>query len=122
MTALSRGRSNPIRFEEIMSTFELSGGAKTLRQRLNEGGISVQDALSYAALLAEALRAIHDDGGAHGAVTPEAIVLTPAGLEMLLPPEPGTRITCYIAPEVAENKAADAVAISSRLPPCYSKC
>src|SRR5271170_7603751 len=87
MTALSRGRSNPITLEEIMSPFELSGGAKTLRQRLNEGGISVQDALSYAALLAEALRAIHDDGRAHGAVTPDAIALTPAGLE-LLPPEP----------------------------------
>jgi serine/threonine protein kinase len=108
MTALSRGRSNPITLEEIMSTFEFSGGAKTLRQRLNEGGISVQDALSYGALLAEALRAIHDDGRAHGAVTPDVIVLTPAGLE-LLPPEPGTRITCYTAPEVAaEHKAADA--------------
>jgi eukaryotic-like serine/threonine-protein kinase len=108
MTALSRDRSNPITLEEIMSTFELSGGAKTLRQRLNEGGISIQDALSYAALLAEALRAIHDDGRAHGGVMPDAIALTPTGLD-LLPPDPSAPTTPYTAPEIAgESKAADA--------------
>lgn len=92
-----------------MNTFEFSASTKTLRQRLNEGRIPVPDGLQYAALLAEALRVIHDEGRAHGGVTPDAIILTASGLN-LLPAIPGnTRVTPYTAPEVAgEQKPADA--------------
>jgi hypothetical protein len=92
-----------------MNTFEFSGSTKTLRQRLNEGRIPVQEGLRYAALLTEALRAIHDEGRSHGSVTPESIALTSHGLD-LLPAVPGImRISPYTAPEVAgEQKPADA--------------
>src|ERR1700683_1781646 len=92
-----------------MNTFEFSGSTKTLRQRLNEGRIPVQEGLRYAALLTEALRTIHDVGRFHGGVTPESIALTSHGLD-LLPAVPGImRTTPYTAPEVAgEQKPADA--------------
>jgi hypothetical protein len=92
-----------------MDTLEFPTTTKTLRQRLNEGRIPVQDGLRYAALLAEAMRKMHDDGRSHGSVTPDSIALTATGLD-LLPPVPGvTRITPYTAPEVAaERKPADA--------------
>ncbi len=56
----------------------------------------------------EGLRKLHDEGRAHGAVTPDAIALTPAGLD-LLPAVPGPRIiTPYTAPEVAaDHRPAD---------------
>ena len=92
-----------------MNTLEFPNTTKTLRQRLGEGRIPVQDGLRYASLLAEALRKVHDDGRVHGSVTPDAIALTADGLE-LLPPVPGTvRVTVYTAPEVAIGSApADA--------------
>lgn len=91
-----------------MSNLELPGVTKTLRQRLNEGRIPAQDGLRYAAQLAESLRAIHETACAHGSVTPEAIVLTPDGLN-LLPSSGVTRITPYTAPEIAgDHKPADA--------------
>jgi uncharacterized coiled-coil protein SlyX len=91
-----------------MNTLELPTTTKTLRQRLNEGRIPVQDGLRYAALLAEGLRKIHEGGKAHGSVTPDSIELTPAGLD-LLPRVPGTvRVTPYTAPELAgESQPAD---------------
>jgi hypothetical protein len=84
-----------------MNTFEFSGSTKTLRQRLNEGRIPVQDGLRYAALLAEALRMVHESGRAHGGVAPDAIILAGNDLE-LLPAVPGAlHITPYTAPEIA---------------------
>jgi len=92
-----------------MNTLEFPTTTKTLRQRLSEGRIPVQDGLRYAALLAEALRKLHDDGRVHGSVTPDAIALTAEGLD-LLPAVPGiVRVTAYTAPEVAaDHKPADA--------------
>jgi uncharacterized coiled-coil protein SlyX len=92
-----------------MDTLEFPTTTKTLRHRLNEGRIPVQDGLRYAALLAEAMRKMHDEGRSHGSVTPDSIALTATGLD-LLPPVPGvTRVTPYTAPEVAaERKTADA--------------
>ncbi len=91
-------------------SFEFSGSTKTLRQRLNEGRIPVLEALSYAAQLAESLRAVHDAARAHGGITPEAISLTSVGLD-LLPAVSGiaARTTSYTAPEIAgERRAPDA--------------
>jgi hypothetical protein len=91
-----------------MNTLEFPTTTKTLRQRLGEGRIPVQDGLRYAALLAEALRKLHDDGRVHGSITPDAVALTAEGLD-LLPAVPGiVRVTAYTAPEVAEHKPADA--------------
>jgi len=92
-----------------MNTLEFPNTTKTLRQRINEGRVPVQDGLRYAALLAEALRKMHDDGRAHGSITPDSIALTATGLD-LLPAVPGViRATPYTAPEVAaERKPADA--------------
>ena len=92
-----------------MNTLEFPTTTKTLRQRLNEGRIPVTDGLQYAALLAEALRKMHDEGRAHGSVTPDSIALTATGLD-LLPAVPGiNRVTPYTAPEVAvTRKPADA--------------
>jgi hypothetical protein len=92
-----------------MNTLEFPTTTKTLRQRLGEGRIPVQDGLRYAALLAEALRKLHDDGRVHGSVTPDAVALTAEGLD-LLPGVPGiVRVTAYTAPEVATgHKPADA--------------
>lgn len=87
-----------------MDNFELPGMTKTLRQCLNEGPIPVQDALRYAAQLAESLRAIHDGGRAHGSITPDALVLTPEGIEVL-PASGVTTITPYAAPEIVRGQA-----------------
>jgi hypothetical protein len=91
-----------------MNTFEFSSSTKTLRQRLSDGKVPVQDGLRYAALLAETLRALHESGRAHGGVTPEAIVLTSIGLDLLPPVSGPVRVTPYTAPEIAgEQKPAD---------------
>ncbi|MGA3242068.1 MAG: protein kinase [Bryobacteraceae bacterium] len=92
-----------------MNTLEFPTTTKTLRQRFGEGRIPVQDGLRYAALLAEALRKVHDDGRVHGSITPDAVALTAEGLD-LLPAVPGNvRATAYTAPEVAaDHKPADA--------------
>ncbi len=88
-----------------MNTFESPGTAKTLRQRLNEGPIPVQDGLRFAAQLADSLRAIHEGGQPHGSVTPDVIVLTTEGLK-LVPCSDIAGITPYTAPEIACGHAA----------------
>jgi cytochrome c556 len=70
-------------YSEAENTLEFPGATKTLRARLNEGRLTVQDGLRYAALLAEALRAMHDDGRAHGSITPDSIALKAAGIDLL---------------------------------------
>ena len=61
-------------------------GSRTLAGRLAEGPIPAEQAFRYATLLGQALRDLHDTGRSHGAVSPETIVLTADGLE-LLPPD-----------------------------------
>jgi hypothetical protein len=92
-----------------MTTVETTSNLRTLNQRLQEGRIPVSEGLRYAALLAEALRKMHDEGRPHGAITTESILLTTNGLD-LLPPAPGiAALTPYTAPEVAlEHRPADA--------------
>jgi hypothetical protein len=92
-----------------MTTYDTSNESKTLAHRLGEGRLAVQEALRYAMILAEALRKIHDSGHAHGAVSTDTIVLTPAGLELLsaLPGSAGN-FTPYTAPEVLQGHPADA--------------
>jgi hypothetical protein len=80
---------------------------RTLAQRLAEGKIPVLEALRYAVILGEALRKMHDDGRAHGAVSPAIIVMAGSGLE-LLPPLGPPGIGPYTPPEVLLGCPADA--------------
>ena len=92
-----------------MNNAESPAKSKTLAQHLSEGRLPVQDGLRYAALLAEALRKIHDDGRAHGGVTPDVITLEEGGIELLPASPSAPRVTPYTAPEVAaQNRPADA--------------
>ena len=78
---------------------------RTLAQRLAEGRLPVSDALRYAMMLAESLRRLHDEGHAHGALSPRCIVLKNGGLELA----PGSAsITPYTAPETLDGRPADA--------------
>ena len=78
---------------------------QTLAQRLAEGRLSVSDALRYAMLLADALRRLHDEGHAHGALSPRCVVLKNGTLELA----PGSAgITPYTAPEALEGRPTDA--------------
>jgi len=80
----------------------------TLAQRMVEGRLPVAEALRQAMNLAEALRRLHHNGEVHGALTPDSVELTDAGLE-LVPAAPGSAaITPYTAPEVAQGQAPDA--------------
>ncbi len=59
----------------------------------------------------EALRRIHESGGAHGGLTPSAVILTSAGVH-LLEAESGNaeQLRAYLAPERLQGEAADACA------------
>jgi serine/threonine protein kinase len=71
--------------------------------------MQLTEALSYALELADALRCLHNEGQAHGAVTPDAVLLAPSGLQ-LLPAEPDAieALVPYIAPERLQGHAPDA--------------
>jgi hypothetical protein len=78
---------------------------KTLAQRLAEGRLPVSDALRYAMMLAENLRKLHDEGHAHGALSPRCVVLKNGSLDLV----PGSgAITPYTAPEALEGRPTDA--------------
>ncbi len=80
---------------------------QTLAQILGAGRMPVTDALSHALGLAEALRRIHDAGGAYGALTPSQIVVNGSSVELLALFEHG-KITPYTAPELLSGAQPDA--------------
>jgi hypothetical protein len=78
---------------------------RTLAQRLAEGRLPVSEALRYAMMLAESLRRLHDEGHAHGALSPRCVVLKNGTIELL----PGSgSITPYTAPEALDGRPTDA--------------
>src|ERR1039458_4881230 len=81
---------------------------KTLAERLSEGRMPVGEALKCAMQLADSLRKLHDQGKAHGAITPSNVVLAADGVE-LLPAAQGSAatVTPYTAPEVVQGHTAD---------------
>ncbi|HWB83296.1 MAG TPA: protein kinase [Bryobacteraceae bacterium] len=81
--------------------------SRTLSQRLAEGRLPLADALRYATALAESLRRLHEEGRAHGGVSPTCMTLTETGVELLTPPETPT-VTPYTAPELLRGAAPDA--------------
>ncbi len=78
--------------------------SRTLAQVLAAGRMPLAEALRYAMMLANTLRKLHDEGRAHGALTPRCIVLSDQGLELLAVPG---AITPYTAPEALEGRGAD---------------
>src|SRR5271157_5561358 len=90
-----------------MNELNTTNPSKTLAQRLTEGRIPVTEGLRYAMMLAEALRRLHDEGRAHGAIAPGNIALTATGLE-LQAPRLTSDSTSYAAPEVLAGGPADA--------------
>jgi hypothetical protein len=77
----------------------------TLSHRLSAGAIPGGEVLRYAISIAEALRKLHDSGRVHGALDPETIVMTDAGID-LVPSEAGP-MPPYAAPEVRAGQPAD---------------
>lgn len=70
------------------------------------GRLLVADALRAGMLIADRLRQIHDQGGAHGALSPAAVAIAGNAVELL--PAPAADAAAYAAPEVLEGKPADA--------------
>src|SRR5258707_14274202 len=72
-----------------------SRSGETLSNHLAGGVLPLAVALGCARDIAAALRDLHAEGGAHGAVSPASIVLMPAGAVVLpsdaLPPDADTR-------------------------------
>ena len=87
----------------------MSQNAQTLTARLASGSMPLSDALRYALQIADALRHAHEQGYCHGAITPDAIMLTPDGAE-LIPALPGAveALTPYTAPERLKGRGPDA--------------
>ena len=81
---------------------------QTLSRRLTDGKLPLPEALRLAMSLAEGLRKIHDEGRAHGALTPACIEFTASGVELLPPASASRGITPYAAPEVLRGRPADA--------------
>jgi serine/threonine protein kinase len=83
-----------------------SDPAQTLDQRLSAGRLPAGEALLIGALVADRLRQLHDQGRAHGALTPAAIEVG-AGVQ-LLSPAAEFALTPYTAPELRQGRPADA--------------
>jgi hypothetical protein len=84
----------------------IASHSQTLAHRLSEGGMPVPEALSYAILLGEALRRIHGGGQVHGAVSPESILLTEAGIDLTPATAATDVVTPYSAPEQLKGQPA----------------
>lgn len=82
--------------------------SQTLQQLLTEGPLPLPDAVRYAMMLAETVRAVHDAGKISGALTPENIEVLDQGLELSGEPESPASITPYTAPEILQGHAPDA--------------
>jgi eukaryotic-like serine/threonine-protein kinase len=76
----------------------------TLAERMSAGRLPVADALRIAAACAEHLRQMHDQGRVHGALTPSAVTIGDAGVQ-IHPAAPA--LTPYTAPEILAGRPAD---------------
>jgi hypothetical protein len=78
-----------------------------LSERLAQGQLSSQEALRYAAALADALRRLHDQGIVAGTLEPSKIMVGGTGVK-LLPGESAGGVTPYTSPEQLQGQSADA--------------
>jgi serine/threonine protein kinase len=83
--------------------------SQTLSQRVAEGGMPSVEALRLARELADALRRIHDAGRTQGVLTPDTVVLTSEGIQLLAAPEGAVEEPSpYAAPELSQGHPPDA--------------
>ena len=83
--------------------------AQTLSQLLTLGMVPAPDALRYAVQICDGLRRVHEDGRAHGAISPQVISLA-GGTAQLLPgdaADSGAAVP-YLAPERLQGHEPDA--------------
>src|ERR1039458_4891984 len=87
----------------------MSPDSQTLTQRLSAGRLPVNDTLRYALQIVDSLRHAHEEGHCHGARTPDTVLLTGTGVE-LVAAQPGAveELTPYSAPERLKGHAPDA--------------
>jgi serine/threonine-protein kinase len=78
----------------------------TLVDRMTSGRIPVAESLRIGMLLTDQLRQLHDHGAVHGGLTPAAIEIDGAGVQLL--PAHAPAAAQYLAPEVAAGRPADA--------------
>jgi hypothetical protein len=71
---------------------------------LTEGRLAVSEALRVSMAIAEALRQIHDEGRAHGAVCPANVEIAECGVVLAT----GPAEIAYQAPEILAGQAPDA--------------
>ena len=86
---------------------EVTNDSVTLGQRLAEGPLALTEALSYATMLAEALREFHASGRSYGALSPSNIAVTATGVELVMPPDQPPAVTRYTAPELLQGRPVD---------------
>ena len=79
---------------------------RTLSDCLHEGKLPETEALGYAVALAQELCRLHAEGRVHGGLSPSAVVLTEAGLQ-LLPADEFGESAPYMAPEVVAGAPCD---------------
>ncbi len=92
-----------------VSTSDSPGAnARTLAELMAEGNIPVRDALRYALLVAGALRRLHDEGRAHGAISCADTIIRDGAAELLPAEVFWGRVTPYTAPELLAGQAPDA--------------
>jgi hypothetical protein len=84
----------------------MNSTSQTLAQRMNAGRLPVSEALQIGMQLADQLRMLHEQGNAHGALTPSAVGVTGPAVQLL--PASESAISRFTAPEVAKGKPADA--------------
>ena len=82
--------------------------AQTLTERMAAGPLTRSETLRYAVQIIDALRHLHEAGRCHGAITPDVIVLSRTGVD-LLPAPPGTveALTPYTPPERLKGLGPD---------------
>ena len=90
----------------------LSGAAVSgdvLAERLGRGPLPLHEAVRHAIAVGRILAAAHANGLVHGGLSPDCIAITPAGVRVLRPPEPGARVPAYPAPELRPSGPRDSL-------------
>ena len=82
---------------------------QTLTQRLAAGRMPLNDVLRCGSQIIDCLRHAHEEGCCHGALTPDSVILSATGVE-LIPAEASAdgQITGYTAPELLSGQEPDA--------------
>jgi hypothetical protein len=83
----------------------MNSTSHTLAHRLNAGRLPASEALQIGMQLADQLRRLHEQGSAHGALTPSAVAISGSAVQLL--PALASDVTRFTAPEVAKGKPAD---------------